>query len=148
MFQRKRKTSGTRLPVINIPTRLSVSTPEETFRPHNMWLTREMTEPAFPKKEKEPVLRRAYLVLDSLKTGDVFVSPGLIDWHIVHYILWNLQVEFFFVNLIIILVNGYIIHNQGRQEQKKQYNSWIWLEYDLYEKSNCLTRTHIVIDSF
>ena len=81
-LQRKRKTSGTKLPVINIPTRLSTATPDPQMDMPNMWLTKERTEMVDyrPRKQKtEMSFRRAYLQLDELKTGDVFVSIKCFD---------------------------------------------------------------------
>ena len=84
MFQRKRKRSGTKLPAINIARR-SVTSLSSNFEPHSMWLTQERADSQdeidqkiyrklFPKRKNETFYRKAYLQLDVLKTGDVFVS--------------------------------------------------------------------------
>ena len=67
--------------------------PDPEYQPHDIWLTRERTEAVgegvtlptlpgvtTPRAKKEVTHRRAYLQLDLLNPGDVFVS------HLLSYI--------------------------------------------------------------
>ena len=88
-LQKKRRKSewGMKLPLLNIPTRAEPD-PATDFQPHSLWLTRGQTELSEAglvggaKKTKEQQMRGAYLQLDELKPGDVFVSVhcGLFSW--------------------------------------------------------------------
>lgn len=68
-------------PLINVPRRSSRvpgidDDGDENFHPHGTFLTREKTgfDPVYVgKKRVDPMLRRAYIQLDLLRPGDIFV---------------------------------------------------------------------------